>query len=30
LVGDRRAIGIAIHNNKVTNRFTALDQRLNP
>ena len=30
LVGDRRAIGIAIHNNKVAARYTALDQRLNP
>ncbi len=28
LVGSRRAIGIAVHNNQVSNRFTALDWRL--
>ncbi len=28
LVGDRRAIAIAVHNNKVANRYSALDQRL--
>ncbi len=28
LVGNRKAISIAIHNNKVANRFTALDLRL--
>lgn len=28
LVGSRRAIGIAVHNNKVAHRFTALDWRL--
>ncbi len=29
LVGDRRAIAIAVNNNKVSNRYTALDLRLN-
>jgi len=28
LVGSRRALGIAVHNNKVAHRFTALDWRL--
>jgi exodeoxyribonuclease V alpha subunit len=28
LVGSRRAIGIAVHNNKVAHRYTALDWRL--
>jgi len=28
LAGNRRAIGIAVHNNKVTQRFTALEWRL--
>ena len=28
LVGNRRAIGIAVKNDKVTQRFTALDWRL--
>jgi len=28
LVGNRRAIGIAVNNNKVAQRFTALDWRL--
>jgi len=28
LVGSRRAIGIAVHNDKVAHRFTALDWRL--
>jgi exodeoxyribonuclease V alpha subunit len=28
LTGSRRAISIAIHNNKVTQRFTALEWRL--
>ena len=28
LAGNRRAIGIAVHNNKVTLRFTALEWRL--
>ena len=29
LVGNRRAIGIAVRNNKVAERYTALDWRLN-
>jgi len=28
LVGNHRAIGIAVHNNKVDQRYTALDWRL--
>ena len=28
LVGSRRAIGIAVRNNKVAHRYTALDRRL--
>jgi exodeoxyribonuclease V alpha subunit len=28
LTGSRKAIGIAVHNNKVTQRYTALDWRL--
>jgi exodeoxyribonuclease V alpha subunit len=28
LVGSRRAIAIAVHNDKVTRRYTALDWRL--
>ena len=28
LVGDRRAISIAVHNDKVARRYTALDWRL--
>ena len=28
LVGNRRAIGISVHNNKVAKRYTALDWRL--
>jgi exodeoxyribonuclease V alpha subunit len=28
LVGSRKAISLAVHNNKVANRYTALDWRL--
>jgi exodeoxyribonuclease V alpha subunit len=30
LVGNRRAISMAVRNNKVSRRYSALDWRLNP